>query len=158
MGAVRESTMAKIRAYKIAEELGIDRNELVERAKSLGIDVPSPMASLDEDVAAALRDKLGGHAPGAQVVERRVESQGGAAVIRRRKRAPEPVAVPEPAPVEPVVAEPAPVVAHEPAPEPEPAFEVTGAEPEPAPEPEPEIEPEEIEAESEPATAAAGPR
>ena len=45
--------MAKIRAYKIAEELGIDRNELVERAKALGIDVPSPMASLEDDVAAA---------------------------------------------------------------------------------------------------------
>jgi len=110
--------MAKIRAYKIAEELGIDRNELVDRAKALGIDVPSPMASLDDDVAAALREKLGGLAPGAQVVERRVEAQGGAAVIRRRKRAPEPapavaapaapepVAAPEPLPVEEIEAEP----------------------------------------------------
>ena len=31
--------MAKIRAYKLAEELGIDRNEFVERAAAaLGID------------------------------------------------------------------------------------------------------------------------
>ncbi len=91
--------MAKIRAYKIAEELGIDRNELVERAKSLGVEVPGPMASLDEDVAALLRERLGGHAPGAQVTERRVEAQGGGAVIRRRKRAPEPAPAPAPAPV-----------------------------------------------------------
>ena len=72
--------MAKIRAYKIAEELGMEKAELVERAKSLGIDVPSPMASLDEDVAAALREKLGGHAPGAHDVERRVDGQSGSAV------------------------------------------------------------------------------
>jgi len=86
--------MAKIRAYKIAEELALDRNDLVERARSLGVEVPGPMALLDEDVAALLRERLGGHAPGAQVTERRVEGQGGGAVIRRRKRAPEPAPVP----------------------------------------------------------------
>jgi translation initiation factor IF-2 len=131
--------MAKIRAYKIAEELGIDRNELVERAKALGIDVPSPMASLEDDVAAALREKLGGLAPGAQVVERRVEASGGAAVIRRRKRAPEPA---------PVVAAAAP----EPVAIPEPVEDV---EPERIGEPEPEtVEPAAPEAEElEPVTA-----
>jgi translation initiation factor IF-2 len=131
--------MAKIRAYKIAEELGIDRNELVERAKALGIDVPSPMASLEDDVAAALREKLGGLAPGAQVVERRVEASGGAAVIRRRKRAPEPA---------PVVAAAAP----EPVAIPEPVEDV---EPQRIGEPEPEtVEPAAPEAEElEPVTA-----
>jgi len=89
--------MAKIRAYKIAEELGLERNDLVERAKSLGIEVPGPMASLDEDTAALLRERLGGYAPGAQITERRVEGQGGGAVIRRRKRAPEPAPAPPPA-------------------------------------------------------------
>ena len=88
--------MAKIRAYKIAEELALDRNDLVERARSLGVEVPGPMALLDEDVAALLRERLGGHAPGAQVTERRVEGQGGGAVIRRRKRAPEPAPAPAP--------------------------------------------------------------
>ncbi len=90
--------MAKIRAYKIAEELALDRNDLVERARSLGVDVPGPMALLDEDVAALLRERLGGHAPGAQVTERRVEGEGGGAVIRRRKRAPEPAPLPVPTP------------------------------------------------------------
>ncbi|MCU0667946.1 MAG: translation initiation factor IF-2 [Myxococcota bacterium] len=136
--------MAKIRAYKIAEELGIDRNEIVERAKSLGIDVPGPMASLDEDVAAALREKLGGHAPGAQVVERRVDAQGGSAVIRRRKRAPEPA--PEPKVVEvapPVAAEPiAPLETPEPEIEPAGDGMAPAFEPEPLEEgePAPEIE------------------
>ncbi|MDJ0868522.1 MAG: translation initiation factor IF-2 N-terminal domain-containing protein, partial [Myxococcota bacterium] len=69
--------MAKIRAYKIAEELGIDRAELVDKAKSVGIDLRSPMASLDDEEATQLREKLGGSAPGAQVVERRVESKAG---------------------------------------------------------------------------------
>jgi translation initiation factor IF-2 len=110
--------MAKIRAYKIAEELGIDRNELVEKAKAFGFDLASAMTSLDEDVANDLRHKLGGQVPGAQVVERRVEAQGGGAVIRRRKRAPEPLPAPPPEPVarpEPPVAEPVVVVAPEPA-------------------------------------------
>jgi translation initiation factor IF-2 len=91
--------MAKIRAYKIAEELGIDRNDFVEKAKSVGVEIASPMASVDEDVASELRLKLGGHVPGSQVVERRVEAEGGAAVIRRRRRAPAPTPTPEPRPV-----------------------------------------------------------
>jgi translation initiation factor IF-2 len=141
--------MAKIRAYKIAEELGMEKSELVERAKSLGIDVPGPMASLDEDVAAALREKLGGHAPGAQVVERRVEGQSGSAVIRRRKRAPEPVAAPVAAVAhEPAVAEPAPPLEVEiaPAVAAEAASEPAAIEPEPAPAelaPVPDLEAEE---------------
>jgi translation initiation factor IF-2 len=130
--------MAKIRAYKIAEELGIDRNELVDRAKSLGIEVSSPMASIDDDVAAALREKLGGLAPGAQVVERRVEASGGSAVIRRRKRAPEAAPAPaiaEPEPIAPVAidAERVTEAAAAEAADAE-TFEPTA--PEPAPEPE----------------------
>ena len=31
--------MAKVRAYKIAEELGIDRAEFVEKARGLGIEL-----------------------------------------------------------------------------------------------------------------------
>jgi translation initiation factor IF-2 len=118
--------MAKIRAYKIAEELGLDRNDLVERARSLGIEVPGPMASLDEDVAALLRERLGGHAPGAQVTERRVEGQGGGAVIRRRKRAPEPAPAPAPAPQR--VEAPSVEVAPEPTREPHPIAEVGSVE------------------------------
>ena len=105
--------MAKIRAYKLAEELGIDRNELVEKAHAVGVELKNPMAQLDEAEADVLREKLGGiTAKSGQVVEERVELSSGAAVIRRRKRV---VAEPEPEP-EPVAAEAAPAAAGEPAP------------------------------------------
>ncbi len=117
--------MAKIRAYKLAEELGIDRAEFVERAAALASPLKSAMASLDEDEVEKLRKKLGGVrlSPGA-VTESRVGGDTGSAVIRRRKKA-----APEPPPVvEPVVVAPAPVVTPvapppvlgEPLPEPEP--------------------------------------
>ena len=88
--------MAKIRAYKLAEELGIDRNEFVERAAAAGIPLKSAMASLDEVEVERLRKKLGGARPASDAVtERRVEGDTGSAVIRRRKKAaPEPVAEP----------------------------------------------------------------
>ena len=133
--------MAKIRAYKIAEELGIDRNELVEKARTFGIELKSPMAPLEDAEADLLRTKLGGAVAvkKGDVVEERVETQAGAAVIRRRKRA---VATPEPAPPPP--ASPLEEGAHVALPEPEaPALEPAavaagppeGIEPEPGPQP-----------------------
>ncbi|MBW2712402.1 MAG: translation initiation factor IF-2 N-terminal domain-containing protein, partial [Deltaproteobacteria bacterium] len=89
--------MAKVRAYKIAEELGIDRNEFVAKAKELGVELRSAMVSLEDDDADLLRRKLGKQKPAVERETSRVETKGGAAVIRRRKKkaAPEP----EPAPV-----------------------------------------------------------
>jgi translation initiation factor IF-2 len=114
--------MSKIRAYKLAEELGIDRNELVDKAAELGIELKSAMAALEPDVVDRLREQIGGEKR-KPVVEERVESSGGTAVIRRRRRK---VAEPEPEPApEPVAAGPEPI-----------------AEPEPVAEPEPEAEPE----------------
>ncbi len=106
--------MAKIRAYKLAEELGIDRTEFVERAAAAGIPLKSAMASLDEAEVERLRKKLGGARPAAgAVTEQRVEGDTGSAVIRRRKKAaPEPVVepiAPPPSVVSPPIA--APVVA-----------------------------------------------
>jgi len=122
--------MASVRAYKIAEELGIDRTEFVERARELGIDLKNAMASVDDDQAQMLREKLGARRGAVQ--EARLEAKGkGAAVIRRRKRVAEEGAAPEPAPVELEAAPPLPEIAHE---EPE--------APVPAPEPELELEPE----------------
>jgi len=128
--------MAKIRAYKLAEELGIDRNDIVEKAESVGVELKSPMASLDDDTAALLREKLGGGAERRRVVEEeRVQRKGGGAVIRRRKKAaPEPPPEPEPAPAPPAEAEAAP----------ESEREAEPAEPEPVPPPEPEPTPEPI--------------
>jgi len=77
----------KIRAYKLAEELGLDRNDLVEKAKSFGIELKNAMASLEDDQAELLRERLGkSGGADSQVVERRVESKGGTTVLRRRKR------------------------------------------------------------------------
>jgi len=117
--------MANIRAYKLAEELGIDRAAIVDRAAEVGIELKSPMAAVDDETAAQLREKLGKAAePTSVVTERRVQQSGGSAVIRRRKKA-APEAPPEP------IAEEVPAV----------SVESIGAEPEPASE-EPEIEPE----------------
>jgi translation initiation factor IF-2 len=88
--------MATIRAYKLAEELGIDRADIVERAAAVGIELRNAMASLDDDTADDLRRKLGGQTTEKKVVtERRVQRGSGAAVIRRRKKA-EPAPAPEP--------------------------------------------------------------
>ncbi len=92
--------MSTVRAYKIAEELGIDRNDFVARAKEAGIEIRSAMATLDEAQAAQLREKLSAKKLD-RITEARVAVTGGAAVIRRRKRT-EPEAAPIP---EPVVAE-----------------------------------------------------
>jgi len=92
--------MAKVRAYKIAEELGIERTEFVEKARAIGVEIKSAMASVDDEEAALLREKLGVKIRQGPVIEARVIRKEGAAVIRRRKRVePEP----EPAPVEPGV-------------------------------------------------------
>jgi translation initiation factor IF-2 len=126
--------MVKIRAYKLAEELGIDRNEFVEKARAFGVELKNAMASLDEETADSLRGKFGG-GPGQEVVERTVEGEGGRKVIRRRRRA---APAPAPAP-ELVAAAPEPGVEdlEAPAAEPEPiAAEADGAE-----EPEAESEP-----------------
>src|SRR5262245_66567146 len=91
--------MASVRAYKIAEELGIDRNESADGARERGIDLKNAMASVDDDQAAMLRDKLGRRQ--GNRLEARLEAKG-AAVIRRRKRAApgEPaVDLPEPEPI-----------------------------------------------------------
>ena len=88
--------MANVRAYKIAEELGIDRAEFVERARAVGVELKSAMASIDDEEAALLREKLGAKLRQGPVIEARVTRKGGSAVIRRRKQvAPKPE--PEPA-------------------------------------------------------------
>jgi translation initiation factor IF-2 len=133
--------MAKIRAYKLAEELGIDRNELVEKAHTAGVEIKNPMAQLEDAEADLLRHKLGGVRPSAgQMVEERVALSGGSAVIRRRKR----VAVePEPAPeLPPLVQVAPPALELRP-----PAQPTTAGEADHALEPAEELAPEEVEAE-----------
>jgi translation initiation factor IF-2 len=146
--------MAKIRAYKIAEELGLDREEFIKKAAEMGIVLRSPMVSLDEEQVQDLRTRLGSPSD----VERE-EKRVGTTVIRRRRKVVAPPPLPEPAVVEPA---PGAAEVEEPAPaevdlielpeEPEPV----AAEAEPAP-----VEPEPLEAaKAEPPPAervAAGP-
>ena len=108
-----------VRAYKIAEELGIERNEFVEKARTLGVEIRNAMATLDEAQIVLLREKLSIRKTDV-VTEARVERKGGASVIRRRKRTAE--AEPELAAVtfEAAVAE---LAAPEAEPEPTPALE-----------------------------------
>jgi translation initiation factor IF-2 len=129
--------MTKIRAYKLAEELGMDRAEFVEKAAAAGIELRSAMASLDEEEAERLRQKLGAPKKGLQVTEQRVEAEGGGAVIRRRKKTlapppPEPAVELKPAP-EPIAARVEPSAEEVPVPEP---LEEPAAAPEVEPEPE----------------------
>ena len=97
--------MAKIRAYKLAEELGIDRTEFVEQAAQHGVELKSAMASLDEAEVELLREKIGGATPAARSMDvQRLEGKGGKTVVRRRRRK-EPEPEPEPIPEPEVVAE-----------------------------------------------------
>ena len=51
--------MAKIRAYKLAEELGIEKSDFVEKAAAFGVVLKSAMATVSEEEAVLLRKKLG---------------------------------------------------------------------------------------------------
>ena len=77
---------AKLRAYKLAEEFGMDRNELVEKASAEGILLKSSMAALESDVVEQLRAKFGVPVKSAAMDEQRVESKGGSTILRRRRR------------------------------------------------------------------------
>lgn len=103
--------MAKIRAYKLAEELGLDKSDIVEKAAAFGVVLKSAMATVSEEEAVLLRKKLGSTKRKRLVTESRVEAKGGA-VIRRRKRVePEPEPPPEPVEEAPLSVEPEPAVA-----------------------------------------------
>jgi len=109
--------MAKIRAYKLAEELKLDRDEFLKKAAELGIHLRSHMVGVDDEDADALRRRLGGK------VEGRTEQKrlAGGMVIRRRRKAVKPAEPalpaapekPEIEPVEPQVSPPAVAVSAE---------------------------------------------
>ncbi|MBW2493701.1 MAG: translation initiation factor IF-2 [Deltaproteobacteria bacterium] len=124
--------MAKIRAYKLAEELGLEKSDLVEKAEGLGVVLKSAMATVGEEDAELLRKKLGSRKSKKLVTESRVEAKGGAIIRRRKRAAPEPPPPePEPEEVAPPVVEPEPAVAEavpEEAPPAEPAVEEPPAE------------------------------
>ena len=73
--------MTKIRAYKLAEELKIERDEFIKKAAELGIVLRSHMVSLEEDQSDFLRSRLGVPAE-ARREEKRL---AGGTIIRRRR-------------------------------------------------------------------------
>ena len=91
--------MAKVRAYKLAEELGMDRNELVEKALEEGIELKSPMSALEPEQLEVLRGKFGLPVPKTSMDEERVERKGGSTILRRRRKKVELEPVVEVAPV-----------------------------------------------------------
>src|SRR5215475_12774543 len=70
-----------MRAYALASELGLAREELIKKAAEIGIEIRNPMASLDEEQVSTIRRRLAA-TPAADTVQKRV----GSSVIRRRKR------------------------------------------------------------------------
>ncbi|MCE2391799.1 MAG: translation initiation factor IF-2 [Proteobacteria bacterium] len=136
----------KVRAYKLAEELGLERDELIAKAGEIGIEIRSPMSGLDSETADDLRRRFG-RASDVVTEDKRV---GGTVVRRRRrKRAVEdgPAAAPAPTPLEeaepsplqveaPVPLESTPEIAPEP-PQSPPPVEPVVEEPEPVPSPAP---------------------
>jgi translation initiation factor IF-2 len=100
--------VAKVRAYKLAEELGIDRNEFVERAGAEGVELKSPMAALEPEQVDLLRAKFGtSSGDKASMDEQRVKGRAGSTILRRRRKKvvePEPVPELEPQPAAEAVA------------------------------------------------------
>ena len=83
--------MAKIRAYKLAEEFGLEREEFLQKAAELGIELRTAMVSLEDEQIDVLREKFGTK-PKVETEEKRV----GTGIIRRRRKKAVPPAEPAP--------------------------------------------------------------
>ncbi len=81
--------MSNVRAYKLAEELKLDREDFVKRARELGIEIRNAMSGLDDEQAEFLRRRLG-----QATAETHTEQRVGQQVIRRRRRIVEDAAEP----------------------------------------------------------------
>jgi len=73
--------MAKVRVYELAQELNVDKNELIEKLAAGGIVVKNDKSTLDEEVVERARAIMAG--PISEVVE---EKRIKPTVIRRRKK------------------------------------------------------------------------
>ncbi|RPJ17634.1 MAG: translation initiation factor IF-2 [Desulfobacteraceae bacterium] len=94
--------MAKIRVYELARDLNMTNQALLDRIRSMDIDVKSHISSLDDETAAKI--KAGIHAP-VVIPEDVEETRVKPTIIRRRKIVVQAEAEPEP---EPEAASPAP--------------------------------------------------
>jgi len=104
--------MAKIRIYELAQQMGVENKELLERLQKAGIEAKSHMSVVDEEAVRSLdKAKAATEATPVSFDEERVNT----GLIRRRRKVEPPQPVEEvvgaePTAAEEVVAEPAPVV------------------------------------------------
>lgn len=92
--------MAKIRIYELAQQMGVENKELLERLQQAGIEAKSHMSVVDEEAIRSLdKEKASAEPPPVSFDEERVNT----GLIRRRRKV-EPEIVEEP-PVVEVVAE-----------------------------------------------------
>ncbi len=54
-GALPEVTLAKLRVYELARELGLDSKDVLARVHELGIEAKTASSGLDEDSLALVR-------------------------------------------------------------------------------------------------------
>ncbi len=73
--------MAKIRAYELARDLNMTNKVLLEKMRSMDIQVKSHMSSLDDDTVAKIRKNILG-IPAKEIEETRIKPT----IIRRRKK------------------------------------------------------------------------
>ncbi|RPI77949.1 MAG: translation initiation factor IF-2, partial [Desulfobacteraceae bacterium] len=73
--------MAKVRVYELAQELNVDKDELIEKLAAGGIAVKNDKSFLDDDVVERAKAIMAG--PKSEVVE---EKRIKPTVIRRRKK------------------------------------------------------------------------
>ncbi|SDE33549.1 translation initiation factor IF-2 [Desulfuromonas thiophila] len=96
--------MAKIRVYELAQRMGLENKELMERLQQMGVETKSHMSVVDEDAVKALQPQEASSEDKSQVAFE--EERIGSGLIRRRRKAVE--MSEEPVPVEVVTAPPAP--------------------------------------------------
>ncbi|MBU2621448.1 MAG: translation initiation factor IF-2 N-terminal domain-containing protein, partial [Proteobacteria bacterium] len=72
--------MAKIRVYELARDLNMTNQALLDKIRSMNIDVKSHVSSLDEETVAKIR--TGSHEPKPEGIE---ETRVRPTIIRRRK-------------------------------------------------------------------------
>ncbi len=94
----------KVRVYELAREVGMDSKLLAVKLKDFGYDVTTHSSSLDEATAAEIRKRLS--ATHTEVLEKRIQTKGHKAIIRRRTKAVKPPVLDEielPEPPSPVI-------------------------------------------------------
>lgn len=114
--------MAKIRVFQLAADLNYDKNKLVSLCKEKGLNVRSPLSSVDDELAEKIRSLIETSQPKSDSGDGVIRSMkdlpsissddlesGKVMISQEKERAEEPEAVEEKQPVEPEKTQPQPV-------------------------------------------------